>query len=870
MLLYLKKSSFLILLFAIAASPILVLKPEPWFSPEVAKQKRLMAIVEDFQADPDNVNSAHKLREYLKAAKELGLDTPGYYESLLYYLDIRTWPSGVFPQEAYVAAAAMRDELNRDTTLGGNRWEYVGPKNLKVPSNQYFGRGPLSGRINAIAFHPDDANKYFVATSSGGVWKTENDGQSWTALSDNWPNMQTSTIALKPGDPNKIWVGLGDFHGRRPPYSFGIRESTDGGATWSTRFEALSGNNMVSKILFDPEDPEVIHVTTGKGRDYLGSVYRTANGGRDWQEKLVGTRAAWADVVYGALDPRTGVRHYYVAGQAFNNGEVHRSSDKGRTWTKLTLPSTFPNADYIDCVEVAASLVDPDTVYVALARSPRGAETTEGSVAQRAWAGKCKIYKSTKAGATDSWTDITAGLPANEGGYIGYNWSQCDYDAHLTPSYKLDRNNRKRDVIYFGLITLARYDDETNTWRDIGQTYDIGNSELHNDQHSMAIFPTDPNKILVGCDGGLYKATYDAVNDKWTFPSLNGGADGLRITEFYHADFHPTNKDMVVGGTQDNAGPASVARVDGNWVVTTDTWSNISGGDGNYVAIDASAPNKQYATNNSTRFRKTENLWENQRNIASPPLVDGEMKSFVAIIALDQRDPRWLYYVAEYLRYYRIHQSDWRDRNATLNQKICGPNAYGTAVTVAPSDSNEVYTGSLDGQLWRFHFNTATGKWEPSRVNKGKTNAASLPALPITSIAVHPERKFMLYVTLGGNPLNNPPPGTVERVWMCPDVSKPENQREWKAVSGTDVANRLNKVTANWIGLHPDRPLTDWYVATDVGLYVTSNGGGRYASEGASGLPNVPVRTVKVVKHSATSTYVYAATYGRGIWRKKL
>lgn len=824
--------------------------------------------------DPDSESSLFKLRSNVEWLRlhEPESERLEYLEALLHYLEIRTYPRGEFDQNLFEAAIADRERMTLYGPHALADWEFVGPKNLQTPSdNQWFGKPPLSGRVNAIEFDPTDARRYYIGSPSGGLWYTSDDGANWTVLSDKWMHPQVSTIALKPGDPNTILVGTGDFHGRRPPYSLGIMKSTDGGANWTRTFATESANQMVSKVLFDPENPDVILVTTGNGVGFFGNVWRSPDGGLNWVKKIEthegnAVRAAWSDVKYGAMSPTTGTRFYYASGKGFNKGQVWRSADKGKTWTKLNPPTDFPDGDYMQCVEVAPSVVNPDTVYVMMARQPKPGttETTGFSAAQLAWARKCKIWKSTRAGNDGTWTEIMTDFPRDDEDMYGYNWSQCGYDAHLTPSYRVRENGSKVDILYAGLITLSRYDDETGRWRDIGQTYHATRSELLNDQQSLAVFPTDPTKVLVGCDGGLFRGVYDEAGDAWTFPSLNGGNRGLFITEFYHAAFHPKEKNMVVGGTQDNAGPASVAEIAGTWQVSPDLWSNVSGGDGNFSAIDPKEPAKQYTSNNRTRIRKTADMWKTQTALPAIPLEPGELRNFVAPIALDEKDPRWLYYVGQYLYYYGVHDNTWRGKARTV-QRICGVKAYGTAVTPATADNNIVYTGALDGNVYRFRFQSPN--WTATRIDRGMNAGTSLPALPVTSIAVHPTNANKVYVTLGGLPIDDPPPGTVARVWMCADTSKPDAERQWVSVSG-NAEPKLDKWAANWIALDPDSPDTKFYVGMDTGIFYTNNGGNSWVNGGSGfGLPNVSVRRVQVVKTTNVEVWINVATFGRGIWR---
>lgn len=858
---------------------------KPVLAPKVPDLAELRAL----EQDPTLYASRSKLRTYLGSLRQLAdqerlakgyvseplRERVSYFEALAWYLDVRCYPNDTFDQELYDMAAKQREEMAREAPVMRATWEFVGPINLKVPNNkQYFGVGPLGGRINCIAYHPTDSKTYWVGSPTGGLWKTTDDGSTWTPISDQWTYLGVSWIELKPGDPDTIYVGTGDYHGRRPPYSFGIRKTTNGGVTWSTIFAAESAKNMISRVCVLPSDPNVVLVSTGRGKGFSrpsGVVYRSEDGGSAWTRVLdkdsSGTAvpdADWSNVTYSAVSQTTGRRYVYASGEAKKNGLLYRSDDYGKTWKKLTLPDSFAEGDHLDCVYVCTSVVDSETVYLMRARRAFGGEN------KGTWKARCAIFKSTKAGATGSWVNIaTAGRdfpidePDGSGGVAeeGYNWSQCNYDYQLTATYKL-KGGKRYDVLYCGLITLAQYDGETDMWRDIGESY-IPNdkSKLHNDQHSCAVFPGDPSKVLIGCDGGLFRAEYDDVNDEWSFAPLNGGNKGLFVAEFYNADWHPTDKDMAIGGTQDNASPAAVL----NGAVSKDPWSNVSGGDGNFAAIDPKDPKKQYSVNNATSFRRTDDLWKTQATFARPPNI-GPRRQFVGVIGIDPTDPNYLYYVSNYLHGWKNSESTWKyDR--ILNQEISATES-GTAVTVAPSNSNIVFTGSLDGEIWRFEYRR--GKWDnATAVHKGKNAAKSLPNLPVMCIAVHPTDPKKIYVALGGTPFRRVgPPVTKERIWMCADVTKAQADREWIPISGSG-GTKLDKIPAFWIALDPDFPDNIFYVGTDLGFYYTLNGGTNYFNGGLGQLPNVGIATVKVRKYAPNDKWIHVATFGRGIWRIK-
>src|SRR5262249_52409923 len=153
-------------------------------------------------------------------------------------------------------------------------WEFIGPQNLPVPNRIYNGDSPIIGRVNAMAFDPVTSGTFYLASATGGVWKTTDSGTTWKPLSDNWPSLQTSSLAIDPQNHNTIYVGTGDFDGSSG-YSFGIMKTTDGGATWTNQGKTKFSYLAVSAIVVDPENSSIVTVTTGRGRNYWGYIWRS-------------------------------------------------------------------------------------------------------------------------------------------------------------------------------------------------------------------------------------------------------------------------------------------------------------------------------------------------------------------------------------------------------------------------------------------------------------------------------------------------------------------------------------------------------------------------------------------------------------------
>lgn len=771
----------------VVAHPLLD-RPTPPKRGDLRSVKALRAKVEAIEREAERLS-----RETGKHVDEesLGLD---YLEALLWRTHQRAYPNDQIDVAAYERARAKRN-LNASIQAipGSARWESIGPRNLDIPYRIYYGVPPLSGRVNALAIHPTQPNTFFLGSAGGGVWKSTNAGSTWVPLTDGWETLQVSCLKIAPSNPDIIYVGTGDFQGYGP-YSVGIMKSTDGGATWTNLGRNPLGNFAVSSIAVDPDDPNLIHAATGRGKNYWGRIYRSTDGGQTWASAFA-VDAPWSQLTYGA--PRNdGTRDLWAVGGG-NPGRVYKSTDRGQNWTAVTVTGM---AGSMDALDVGTSPADPDTAYL-LANNQR------------------RIYKTTNGGTT--WSNVTGNFP---NGSNNYNWSQSWYDWHLTVTR---RNNQ--DVVYVGLIDVAQSVDAGGTWSSIGGPTYTGVAVTHNDQHSMAIDPANPYRALVGNDGGVFLLTTDAVTGATTLTPLNAT---LGVTQFYHIDIHPSNAAVVIGGTQDNATPTA----QGNLA----NWDNVGGGDGAGCAINPLNPQIQYASSQYQGLYKTENGWQSSSGFA--PNWGSDRLPFIGVMTLDPTNPNLLYVGTNYLWRYDENTNTWTPRlgNTSL--------ASGTirAIAVAPSRSQRLYFG---GSPEIYSSDDSGSTW--TRIDSG---TPALPNRAVTDIDVHPTTPTDILVTLSGTGSGH--------LWRLANTDA--GTRVWVDVSGSG-STALPDVPANSVVRDPSDPNSTWYVATDIGVYQTTDGGNNWTDiTWSKGLPNVEVSSLRI---SATTGYLTAGTYGRGIWR---
>ncbi len=428
------------------------------------------------------------------------------------------------------------DELS----LGNLKFRSIGPANT-------------SGRISDFAVHPDQPHIYYIATSSGGVWKTINAGITYQPIFDSQGSYSIGCVTMDPSDPNTIWVGTGENNNQRSvAYGDGIYVSHDGGSSWNHM--GLKDSEHISVILVHPEDSNIIWVAAvgplwNSGGDR--GVYKSIDGGKTWNatlsiDKHTGVAdmiidPANPDVLYAAAHQRARHTFTYLGGGP--GSSIYKSIDGGDTWEKAA--GGLPSVD-LGRIGLAISEADPSKIYAIV-------EAADG---------KSGFYRSTDGATT--WH--------KQGGHS----TSGNYYQEIIA----DPTNA--DIIYSMDTWLSRSIDGGKSFKKVGE------NTKHVDNHCIWIDPQNNEHWLVGCDGGIYE-TYDAAAT-WAFKA------NLPITQFYKV---AVDNDVpfynIYGGTQDNFSMGGPARVKTAHGIVNSDWYITHGGDGFESQVDPDNPDIVYA-----------------------------------------------------------------------------------------------------------------------------------------------------------------------------------------------------------------------------------------------------------------------------------
>jgi photosystem II stability/assembly factor-like uncharacterized protein len=379
---------------------------------------------------------------------------------------------------------------------------------LKVRS---IGPALMSGRISTIAVHPRNPGLYYVGVASGGVWKTVNNGATWTPVFDKQGSYSIGYVTLDPRNPNTVWVGTGEDNSQRSVgYGDGVYRSDDGGATWKNL--GLKKSEHISKIVIDPKDSNVVYVAAqgplwGPGGDR--GLFKSVDGGKSWKASLtISENTGVTDVVMDPRNPNVLFaaawqrrRHFYTLINGGPESALYKSVDAGATWQKMS-GNGLP-AGELGRIGMAIAPSEPDVMYATIEATGR----------------LSGLYRSEDAGA---------------------NWTKVN-DVLAQPMYyaKVYVDPKQANRIYIPDVMFRVSDDGGRNVRFLGE------KNKHVDNHVIWIEPANTNHYLVGCDGGLYETWDKGAN--WIYKS------NLPVTQFYDISVDDAKPFYnVYGGTQDN------------------------------------------------------------------------------------------------------------------------------------------------------------------------------------------------------------------------------------------------------------------------------------------------------------------------------
>jgi len=688
-----------------------------------------------------------------------------------------------------------------------------------------IGSAEMSGRVAAVAATGDEGRlTVYVGSASGGVWKSVNGGTTFKSVFDSTSVQSIGAVAIDPQDPKIVWVGTGESWVRNSvSIGDGVYKSTDGGETWNNA--GLKDSEHIAKILIDPKHSDTVFAcATGHLWDdnQERGVYKTSDGGKTWRKVLAGANASTGCgmLAMSPADPGTiyaSLWDFRRQGWTFRSGGpgsgLFKSTDGGEHWTELTAAHAkgLPEKPY-GRIAVAVAPSQPQVVYATI-------ESKDSA-----------LYRSADGG--QSWTRLDASQ---------YQVWRPFYFGNLIVDPKDDKKVFKVD----GPLLLSV---------DGGRSFSVVSGGAHGDFHDVWIDPRNPNSMLSGDDGGLWR-------------SLDGGTRwehlmNLPVSQFYHVSVDQADPYRVYGGLQDNSSWVGDSSYPGG--ISNSRWENMFGGDGFWMWEDPADPAYIYAETQGGEIGRV-NRYTHEIRAIKPYASYGEKKlrfNWNTPIQISPNEKGTIYIGAQFLFRSRDHGQSWErispdltsndpekqkqeeSGGVTVDNSSAEMHTTIYSISESPRSGQVIWAGTDDGNLQV----TRDGGKHWTNTAGGLPGAGRAPWISWVEAGRFAEGTA--YAAIDRHTYGDMTP----HVYRTSDfgatwLALPAEQ---SGVRGYAHVIKEDTVDPNLL-----------FLGTEFGLWISIDGGQNWAQYKGSGFPAVAVRDLVV--HPRTSDLVLA-THGRGIW----
>ncbi len=776
-----------------------------------------------------------------------------------------------------------------------------GKENIQA-SMQWQSIGPftIGGRVTAIATYPTDSNTFYIGAASGGLWKTIDHGTTWQALTDTFASLPIGCITLDPHDANTIYLGMGECNNSGDSYpGNGLWRSIDGGLSWN--YLGLGKTQYIAKIIVDPADKNIIYACVpgpNTAADSNRGIWKSVDYGTSWTRSLLvragtgksSTPAPAVDLVMNPADRGDLVaamwQHidFNVTSSPYTG--LWRTRDSGATWARIDtiLNSGYPNGFKLKRLGRTSLFwtlngLGVPTLFSVVSKVDKNPVT--GYNFDENFYG---VFSTTNPG-NGPWQiklDSNYRIP-----FLGNNIDSVDlfnkqggYDNFIIGRPGSDATGKGIELLIGG-IDVIRSTNGGDTWTNITQAYPhyfANDRSQHSDQHALAFTAAKSGSdLLNGQDGGVFNTkNYGAT---WT------RINGLPITMFYHLEpwtagmanlgnAFPADSLKLMGGTQDNG---TVAR---GFSANAD-WDWINRGDGGQSQTDPNNKNHLITSLQLGKvfFRTTldslrPNLFSDNGNLDpnAKKWIDlstitrrrgitdsSESCAFIPPVVLDKQRGNELY--TGRLHVYRAKLDFINPDSGTVIQswspQIAGSgkawyNGTIDCMALGVRDENGrpmIWAGGLiagSTSLYRTVYNSSVPQDSMPRWIKITTG---LPGAFVESIGCDRSDSMTAFCGLTGT--------------ASPHVYKTINGgKKWTSISGNLPNVSVNAILIDSLAEQAN-PLAKnqcLIAATDVGIFVTTDGGTTWSNLG-TGMPHLVVNTITMYKN-----WLIAGTHGRSAW----
>jgi photosystem II stability/assembly factor-like uncharacterized protein len=711
-----------------------------------------------------------------------------------------------------------------DGVLAGFEWREIGPT-------------PQGGRFVDFAVPLQQPHVFYAATATGGLWKTENRGRTFTSLLDDTDIISLGAVAVAPSDPNILYLGTGEGNNSRSVYyGDGVYKSTDAGETWT--HVGLDESHHIGRIVIHPRDPNTVFVAA-LGHLYSENpergLYKTTDGGRTWNKVLsVQAEGREIGVVDVAMDPRRSNTLYAAAYDkvrrpwTFNEGGpgsgIYKTTNGGRSWQKLEggLPGGM-----LGRIGISVSVQDSDIVYAIVENAnseevpveERRQELLEGRPPRVRTIGN-EVYRSDNGGR--SWLKVNE--EGSPGGSPPYYYGQIRVDP-----------NDSEHVYNLG-VGVTHSTDGGKSWE---RAFRFGG-----DNHALWIDPNDSDHMLLGHDHGM-GITYDG-GQNWYFP------DYLPLAQIYAIGYDMEYPYNVYGGLQDNGSQKGPSSIPGGSraAIRLEDWHGVGGGDGMYNEVDHVDSRWLYNESQFGPIRRLDQKTGESRSIRyNRPQGEEPLRfNWCAPILISPHDSNVIFHGANVLLRSSFRGEEWEEVSPDLTTndpaKIQGTGniQYCTITTIdeSPIIPGVIWVGTDDGNVQL----TRDGGENWTLLND---KIPGWPGFWVSRVVASYHDPAVAYVTVTGLRRDDFRPF----VWKTADYGE-----TWTAISAGLPDESVNVIREDRVNA---RLL---FVGTDKAVYVSLDSGGHWAKL-RNDMPAVAIHDLKI--HPRENDLI-AGTHGRGFF----
>ncbi len=684
--------------------------------------------------------------------------------------------------------------------------------------------GPFrGGRSNTVSGVIGDFTTYYMGTTGGGLWKTEDLGVTWKNISDGYfKTGSVGAVAVSESDPNVVYVGMGEHAARgvMTHHGDGVYKSTDAGKTWKK--VGLDLTQHISRIAIHPKDPNILYVAA-QGALYSNSldrgVFKSIDGGVTWKKVLyINDKTGCVELSMDKNNPRV----LYAAMNEFgrlpwkviSGGEgsgLYKSADSGETWAKIQ--NGLPKE--IGKMAVSVCRSNSDKVYLLLE-----------SDSDKELGG---LFVSDSAGA--SWTKVT-----NDHRLIQRAWYYIE----------LFTDPKDENTIYVLSAPALRSTDGGKTWESLSGT--------HGDFHDLWINPDNPKNMIIADDGGAAIS----INNGKTWSSQSN----MPTAQFYRINVDNNFPYRIYAGQQDNTSVVIANQEFASGGITTESWTSSAGGESAFLAFDPDNPRYVLGGSYQGTIEALDTKAKASVKIMAAPIQYMGMDAkdikyrfnWNSPIIWSQHEPDAFYHGSQYLLKTTDMGKTWKEvsPDLTRNEKekqgkgggpytneAVGAENYGTLsyVIESPHESGVIWTGSDDGLVYLTRDNTAT--WQ-------NVTPPGLQECLINAIEISPHDPATVYIATTRYKFNDHTPG----LYKTTDYGK-----TWSSISNGIPTGAFTRVVRE-----DDIRKDLLYAGTETGVYLSWNGGKEWTSFQLN-LPITPVNDLRI--HQGD---LIAATSGRSFW----